>query len=122
ASNDSPGLFDENGQKLSVTAVAATVDTHGTVALTGGSVTYTPAAGFAGTASMTYTVCDDGTTAGQPDPQCADGPLTASSRGRRPRWSTRPRRASPAPIRSRSLRATATAPRRRRSCRSTSPQ
>ncbi len=76
ASNDSPGPFDENGQKLTVTAVAATADTHGTVALAGGNVTYTPAGGFAGTASMTYTVCDDGTTAGQPDPQCADGRLT----------------------------------------------
>ncbi len=30
-----------------------------------------PDPGFSGTASFTYTVCDDGTTAGEADPQCA---------------------------------------------------
>jgi hypothetical protein len=44
--------------------VAAGADTHGTVTLTGTTVTFSPDAGFAGSASFTYTVCDDGTTNG----------------------------------------------------------
>ena len=58
----SPGRPNEAGQALAVTAVAAGADTHGTVTLADGTITYTPDAGFAGTATFTYTVCDDGTT------------------------------------------------------------
>ena len=39
--------------------MAATADTHGTVTLVTGSITYTPAFNFNGTSSFTYTVSDD---------------------------------------------------------------
>ena len=44
---------------LSVTAVAATGDTHGTVSLADAQVQYTPDADYNGSASFTYTVADD---------------------------------------------------------------
>jgi endonuclease G len=70
--NDNPGAG-ESSQTLTVTAVTATVDTHGTVTLDSGVVTYTPTAGYNGTASFTYTVCDNGTTNGAPDSKCTTG-------------------------------------------------
>ncbi len=69
--NDDAGPFDESAQTLTVTAVTDTPDTHGMVVLAGGNVTYTPDAGFTGTAVVGYTVCDDGTTGGAADPRCA---------------------------------------------------
>ncbi|MHB9050102.1 MAG: tandem-95 repeat protein, partial [Pirellulales bacterium] len=54
AANDT----DPEGNPLTVTAVAATDDTHGTVKLVDSMVTYTPAAGFSGAASFAYTVSD----------------------------------------------------------------
>jgi RHS repeat-associated protein len=74
--NDSAGPFDERGQPLAITGVTATPDTHGTVSLADGAVTYEPDAGFTGTAKVLYTACDDGTSNGQPDPRCADGELS----------------------------------------------
>ena len=71
--NDVAGPANEASQHLTVTAVSAGPDTHGTVGLASNIVTYTPDPGFSGTASFTYTTCDDGTTADQPDPRCADG-------------------------------------------------
>jgi hypothetical protein len=71
-SNDSQGAG-ESGQTLTVTAVTATASTHGTVQLVSGTVTYTPAGNYNGPASFQYTVCDDGTTNGSPDPKCASG-------------------------------------------------
>jgi DNA/RNA endonuclease G (NUC1) len=68
--NDSAG---ESGQTLTVTAVSTTVNTHGSVALNSGMVTYTPDAGYNGTASFNYTVCDNGTTNGVPDSKCVTG-------------------------------------------------
>lgn len=68
--NDSAGPANENTQALTVTAVAAGANTHGTVDLTSGAVTYSPAADYNGPASFTYTVCDDGTTNGSPDSKC----------------------------------------------------
>ncbi len=50
----------------------------GRVELAAGVVTYVAEAGFAGTATFTYRVCDDGTTAGTPDPQCDDGVVTVT--------------------------------------------
>ena len=47
---------DANGDTLSVTA--NTAPANGTVTRTGGSATYTPAAGFSGTNSFTYTLSD----------------------------------------------------------------
>jgi len=54
-----------------VTGVTATANTHGTVALAGGTVTYTPAAFYSGPASFDYQVCDNGMTDGAPDSKCA---------------------------------------------------
>jgi hypothetical protein len=58
-----------------VTAVSERADTHGTVTLAGGTITYTPDAGFEGTATFGYTACDDGTTQALPDPLCTDAGL-----------------------------------------------
>jgi DNA/RNA endonuclease G (NUC1) len=69
--NDTAGPASESGQILTVTSVAATGDTHGTVSLAGGQVTYVPAPNFNGPASFTYQVCDDGISAGVADPKCA---------------------------------------------------
>ncbi len=69
--NDSTGPANESGQTLTVSSVTSTANTHGTVALNSGQVTYTPAPGFTGPASFTYSACDNGTTAGAPDPLCS---------------------------------------------------
>lgn len=76
--NDQAGPANESGQALTVTAVAAGPETHGLVNLAGGSLVYVPEADFAGVATFTYTVCDDGTSAGMPDPLCADGTVTVT--------------------------------------------
>lgn len=60
SANDSAGPSNENGQALTVTNVSGTADTHGTVGLAGGVITYTPDANFHGPASFTYVVCDGG--------------------------------------------------------------
>ena len=73
ASNDSTGPANESLQSLTVTSVSATANTHGTVSVANGIVTYTPDANFNGAASFEYQVCDDGNTNGSPDPQCATG-------------------------------------------------
>jgi hypothetical protein len=59
-SNDLPGPSNEITQTLSVSNVTTTIDSHGTVSLTSGSITYTPESNFNGLASFEYTVCDDG--------------------------------------------------------------
>jgi DNA/RNA endonuclease G (NUC1) len=61
----------EAGETLTVSSVSAGADTHGTVTLAGGVVTYTPVANYHGAASFTYEVCDNGVTRGQSAPQCA---------------------------------------------------
>jgi DNA/RNA endonuclease G (NUC1) len=68
--NDSPGPANESGQTLTVTSVTPTANTHGNVVLNAGQITYTPASGYVGPASFTYTVCDNGVTVGLADPQC----------------------------------------------------
>jgi DNA/RNA endonuclease G (NUC1) len=68
--NDSTGPSNESSQTLTVTSVSSTVDTHGSVALDGGNVTYTPAPNYNGSASFTYQVCDNGFTAGLSDSLC----------------------------------------------------
>ena len=78
AANDAAGPANESAQSLTVTEVQATADTHGTVALVAGDVTYTPAADYYGPASFSYTVCDDGTTNGAPDAQCATGTVNVT--------------------------------------------
>ncbi|MEA2328231.1 MAG: endonuclease mitochondrial, partial [Thermoanaerobaculia bacterium] len=76
--NDSAGPADEAGQALTVTNVTSTASTHGTVTLSSGQITYTPATGYAGAASFTYTVCDNGTTAGSLDAQCTTGTVNVT--------------------------------------------
>ena len=58
--NDSPGPANESAQTLTVIAVSAASAQGGTVALTGGNITYTPAANFNGADSFTYTLQDNG--------------------------------------------------------------
>lgn len=69
-SNDVAGPANESGQSLTVTRVNITSDTHGTVTLDAGQITYTPTTNYNGSASFTYTVCDNGTTGGLSDPKC----------------------------------------------------
>ena len=76
--NDSPGPPNESGQTLMVTAVSATSAQGGTVVLSGGNITYTPPANYAGADSFTYTVTDDGMTGGSPDPQTAIGTVSVT--------------------------------------------
>ena len=71
--NDSAGPADESLQNLTVNSVSSTVNTHGSVVLNDGTVTYTPDANYHGAASFTYLVCDNGNTSGAPDVQCTNG-------------------------------------------------
>jgi len=73
ASNDSTGPANESQQSLTVTGVSATANTHGSVALENGIVTYTPEPNFNGAASFEYQVCDNGSTNGLADAKCAMG-------------------------------------------------
>jgi len=77
-SNDSAGPLNENVQVLTVTSVLATADTHGTVSLSSGTITYSPDQNYNGPASFTYQVCDNGTTNGAPDSQCATGTVNVT--------------------------------------------
>jgi len=49
---------DVDGDTLTVTSVSMGANPHGTVSLSGGVVTYTPAAGYSGADSFLYTVSD----------------------------------------------------------------
>jgi len=72
--NDSTGPADEASQTLTVTAVTATTETHGTVVLDSeGHVKYTPEMFFAGDATFTYQVCDNGSPS-----QCSTGTVTVT--------------------------------------------
>ena len=79
-SNDSPGPANESGQKLTLTAVASPTAQGGTVRLEGTNVVYLPATNFFGTDSFSYTVTDDGTTAGKSDPKSATATVTLTVR------------------------------------------
>ncbi|MGH9967435.1 MAG: DNA/RNA non-specific endonuclease [Pyrinomonadaceae bacterium] len=76
--NDNLGPANESSQLLTVTTVIGDGNTHGSVQLNSGMVTYTPAADYNGPASFTYTVCDDGTTNGAPDSKCAGGTVNVT--------------------------------------------
>src|ERR1041385_8859409 len=76
--NDSAGPADENAQVLTVTSVSATADTHGTVSLSSGNITYSPDANYNGPASFTYQVCDNGTTNGAADAKCTTGTVNVT--------------------------------------------
>ena len=75
--NDIPGPVEDAGQTLTVTAVGAPA--NGTAVLNAdNSITYAPIGYFNGTDSFNYTVCDNGTTDGVADPQCATGTVTVT--------------------------------------------
>jgi endonuclease G len=76
--NDVAGPANENGQTLTVTGVNATANTHGTVALSGGMIIYSPDVNFSGMASFDYQVCDNGATNGAPDSKCAVASVNVS--------------------------------------------
>src|SRR5206468_4226113 len=65
--NDSKGPANESGQTLTITAVGSSVG--GTVAISGTNVIFTPTADYNGPASFQYTLQDNGTTNGLPDPK-----------------------------------------------------
>jgi DNA/RNA endonuclease G (NUC1) len=74
--NDSAGPANESGQTLTVTGVVSTPDTHGTLVLNSGQVSYTPDANYNGPATFDYQVCDNGTTSGALDAKCATATVT----------------------------------------------
>src|SRR5439155_743044 len=76
--NDSAGPANESSQTLTVTSVTPNVNTHGTVLLSGGTVTYSPASNYNGPASFGYQVCDNGTTNGSSDSKCAAGSVSVT--------------------------------------------
>ena len=65
--NDSKGPANESGQTLTIKTVSNPVG--GTVSIVAGTVRFTPAANFNGTATFQYTVEDNGTTNGVADPK-----------------------------------------------------
>ncbi len=65
--NDSAGPANESGQTLFVKAVSNPVGV--TVSIVGGTVRITPLPDYNGPASFHYTVQDNGTTSGSPDPK-----------------------------------------------------
>ncbi len=75
--NDSAGPADEAGQTLSISGLSdpangtASIDDNGTPGTGDDFVHYVPDANFFGTDTFLYLVCDDGTTSGSADPQCA---------------------------------------------------
>jgi hypothetical protein len=76
--NDSAGPANENAQVLTVMSVSATADTHGTVSLSSGTITYSPDQNYNGPASFTYQVCDNGTTHGALDAKCTTGTVNVT--------------------------------------------
>lgn len=73
--NDSRGPNEAN-QSITVTRVDAASSRGGTVSLVAGVITYTPAPSFSGTDTFTYSITDNGTTAGVPAPLSATGTVT----------------------------------------------
>lgn len=86
-SNDSAGPNlpgqggDESGQALEFVGVEPASTNGGTVTVTAGVVTYTPAANFVGTDTFFYNVRDNGTSGGVADPQTSVGTVTVTVSG-----------------------------------------
>ena len=76
--NDSAGPANESAQIFSLINVSATADTHGSVTLANGVVSYSPDPGYSGPASFNYQVCDNGTTGGAADFLCAIGTVNVT--------------------------------------------
>jgi VCBS repeat-containing protein len=70
-SNDVPGPANESGQTLTVVSAVAM---HGTVDINpDGTLSYAPDADYFGEDTIQYTILDDGTTNGSPNPLAASG-------------------------------------------------
>ncbi|MCA9125525.1 MAG: tandem-95 repeat protein [Planctomycetales bacterium] len=69
--NDSAGPANESGQTLTITGVDTVSAAGGSVQLIGTRVVYTPPSNYSGPDSFTYTITDNGTTAGVPAPLSA---------------------------------------------------
>jgi hypothetical protein len=67
--NDTKGATNESGQTLTITNVGNAVGGAVSLDTPNAQVLFTPLANFAGTASFDYTVQDNGTTGGAPDPK-----------------------------------------------------
>jgi len=65
--NDTPGPANEVGQNITINSVSNAV--NGTVSIQGTNVLFTPNPNFYGGATFKYTIIDDGTTNGAPDPR-----------------------------------------------------
>ena len=74
-SNDLRGPANESGQNLVLLAVG-TAPVNCTVILNAGTITAYPSLDFNGIASFDYTIQDDGTIVGEPDPKTASGIVT----------------------------------------------
>ncbi|MBL8826784.1 MAG: tandem-95 repeat protein, partial [Planctomycetaceae bacterium] len=72
-SNDTPGPANESSQTLTFGTVGSPLPAGATAVVSGSDVLYTPPLGYSGPASFTYTVTDDGTTNGSPDPLTSTG-------------------------------------------------
>jgi len=72
--NDSPGPANESGQTLTITSIGSAVG--GTAVIQGTDVIFTPDPDYTGVASFLYTVMDNGTTNGMPDPRSAQAFVT----------------------------------------------
>lgn len=93
--NDLRGPANESGQALTIISVDNPVG--GTVAIVGTSVVFTPAPGFIGTARFTYTLQDDGTTDGVPDPRTSTATVSFAVVPKPPVVSPPPPPAPPGP-------------------------
>src|SRR5204862_7074613 len=74
--NDSAGPANESSQTLTVIAASAM---HGIVTINGdGTLLYAPDANYNGPDTITYTVRDEGTTAGAADPRTTAGTVSVT--------------------------------------------
>jgi len=83
--NDAAGPASESGQSLAIVAIGA--PGHGTAVLSDNGtpgdpsddvIVYTPATGYSGPDSFTYTIQDNGVTGGAADPKSATGTVTVT--------------------------------------------
>ena len=71
--NDS--ILPDSGEVLTITQLL-TQPSHGSATLSGGVLRYTPAQDYLGPDTLSYQVCDNGTTNGAADPRCATATVT----------------------------------------------
>ena len=72
--NDSPGPPNESNQNQGIVSVGGAFG--GSTTISGGDVIFTPATNFHGLAGFSYTMRDDGDTAGVADPQSSAGSVS----------------------------------------------